>query len=499
MQFELEKGSLAKRSGDVAVLCIFASDTGTQKNDGLIAEALRRTYGRDTVLRLSDDGFSGEAGQTRLISTGSVLPCRYLLLVGLGKRREWSIDLLRDTAAQIAKEVDAVQAGVVAIELWKETIAGLSSTTRLRTVVEGMMLGAYRFDRYRQKKKKPFSVKKVVVISSRVDAALKQALQAGEAAGRATCFARDLANTPGNDLTPTALASIAQDVAKRAHLGCTVLGPTEIKKEKMGGLLAVAQGSEEPPRFIHLRYRPKGRIRKKIALVGKGVTFDSGGISIKTPKGMEKMKYDMTGAAVVIATIEVAAQLKLAVAIDAYIPTSENLPDGKAFKPGDIIKARNGKTIEIISTDAEGRLLLADALSYAGEQKPDAIIDVATLTGGATIAVGYLYVAMLGNDAKLNAKIKKAAATVGEGVWELPLDLRYLKQLTSGPADVSNGGAQPSTILGGAFLSQFVPDGIPWVHLDIAARAWADEETFLSVKGATAPMIPTLVSFLASL
>ncbi|MFA4875658.1 MAG: M17 family metallopeptidase, partial [bacterium] len=287
----------------------------------------------------------------------------------------------------------------------------------------------------------------------------------------------------------------AKQIAAECGLRCTVLKPDAIRRERMAGLLAVSRGSAEPPAFISLVYKPKGKPHGHVAIVGKGITFDAGGISLKPPRGMELMKGDMAGAASVLYAMQAIAALKPRAQVSAYIPAAENLPDGKAIKPGDVIKMRNGKTVEIVNTDGEGRLIIADALSYAADRNPDAIIDVATLTGGAAYCCGELYTLVLGSEQKLVDKLCRAAEAEGEPMWQLPIVEQYKKGYTSGIADLNNSGkSKAQTIMGAIFLREFVGK-TPWAHLDIAASSWADDELPIGPKGATGIMVRTLVEF----
>ena len=495
MQLKLAKGSLTISTADVVVVTCFeregSRDGGVDLNRALKGE-LNRV--------LTAQQFSGKEGKTVLIPTFGLIPAKFVLVVGLGKRKDCSLAVLRTIGAVIAKKCDAAKAASLAVTLERQSIGGLSPAMRLQVIVEGMLLGMYRFEQYREADARtPPSLKNVSFLVSGPAQSLEHALTIGQAIGNAVCFSRDLGNTPGNDMTPTILAREAKRVASEQKLGIEVWGPAEMKKERMGAFLSVAQGSVEPPALVHLTYRPRGKARAKVALVGKGVTFDSGGISIKPSKNMHEMKYDMCGAAVVLGAIEVIAKAKIPVAVDAYLAASENLPDAKAYKPGDIVTARNGKTIEIISTDAEGRLLLADTLTLAAEKKPDYLIDLATLTGGASYAVGELYAALLGNNQKLVDRLLKASTTAAEKVWQLPLEKNYLKGLTRGPADlVNSGGSTASTMTAALFLSQFVGD-THWAHFDIAACAWTTEDNTVNHKGATGAVLATLVAFVSSL
>ena len=309
-------------------------------------------------------------------------------------------------------------------------------------------------------------------------------------------FARDLISAPSNEMTPTIMAQKAREIARRKNVSCKVLDKNKMKEMGMNALLAVASGSHEEPKFIILEYAGGRKKEAPIVLVGKGLTFDSGGISIKPAEKMDEMKTDMSGGAAVMGVIMAAADLKLPLNITALIPATENLPGGSAYKPGDIIKSYSGKTIEVLNTDAEGRLILADALAYASEFKPEAVIDIATLTGACIIALGDDVIGMLGTDDKLKKEIDKAAQNTGELVWELPLWDSYHELIKSDIADYKNtGGRAAGTITAAAFLSKFVGD-YPWVHLDIAGPAWTSKDKAYIPKGAAGVAVRLLVEFL---
>ena len=313
----------------------------------------------------------------------------------------------------------------------------------------------------------------------------KDQIQNGVSIANAICFSRDIANSPGNVATPSYLAQSAVDISKRKNIKTTILDREEFTNMGMGALAGVAQGSDEPPKFIVIEYNNGGNQRPKV-IVGKGLTFDSGGISIKPASKMDEMKYDMCGATVVLGVFKAVSDLQPKINLVGIIPSTENLSGSKAYKPGDILSAYNGKTIEVLNTDAEGRLILADALSYASKHyNPEFILDFATLTGAVLVALGNIATGILGNDKALLKKIKKASKKSGEKVWELPLWSEYCKQVESTIADVKNTGApgQAGTIAGAAFLKAFVNKDIPWVHFDIAGTAWGVKPSNINPKG----------------
>jgi leucyl aminopeptidase len=355
--------------------------------------------------------------------------------------------------------------------------------------VEAALLAAWDFREYKSKTDdapEPGVVTNITILAHH-DAELKEferAVEHGRITARAANFARELQTQPGNVLTPTYLADAAKSMAAANGLKCTVLDKKAITKEGMKALLAVAQGSEEEPRFIILEHRGGGDSRP-VVLVGKGVTFDSGGISIKPAANMEEMKYDMSGAAAVIAAMQGIAQLNLKINVIGLVPSTENLPDGKAFKPGDVIGSHLGKTIEVVNTDAEGRLILADALSYASRYNPVAMVDAATLTGAVVVALGAHAIGLMGTDGALMDEVKAAGVRVGERCWPLPLWDEYRPQIDSDIADIKNsGGRWAGSITAGWFLKEFTGE-IPWAHLDVAGTAYKSEAVPYLRKGAT--------------
>ncbi|MCP4717239.1 MAG: leucyl aminopeptidase, partial [Deltaproteobacteria bacterium] len=325
----------------------------------------------------------------------------------------------------------------------------------------------------------------------------RTAVRRAEIICRGTLLARDLVSRPSNSATPTFLAGTARRVARKHGLACKVLDEKQAFKLGMGSYLSVARGTDEPARFIVLEYKPKRqKATATVALIGKAITFDSGGISLKPPGGMEEMKTDMAGGAAVLGAMQAVAALKLPVHVVGLVPATENLPSGHALKPGDIVKAMSGKTIEIISTDAEGRLVMADALHYAKRYKPAAMIDLATLTGACVIALGNDASGIMGTDERLVARIRKAADATGEKVWQLPLWDEYREQIKSDVADIKNvGGRAAGTITAGCFLKEFV-DEIPWVHIDIAGTAWLKKDNPYTPKGASGVGVRLLVEML---
>jgi leucyl aminopeptidase len=422
---------------------------------------------------------------------------RYVAILGLGQKRKVSQSSARAMGADIAKIANSIHAADASIVFEGKMIPGEDDALAMRAIAEGVVLGNYKFTAYKTKDddERPTLKRIKFLTDAKSTPRLIGEIQKGIDIASCQCRARDLVNTPGADATPSMIAREAEKIAKRCGLSITVLDEAGIKKERMGCLIAVSKGSAEPPRFVRLEYRPK-KPKGHLALVGKGITFDAGGISLKPPKGMEIMKDDMSGGAAIMYAMEMISQLRPKAAVTALIPLAENMPDGKALKPGDIITSRSKKTIEIISTDAEGRLVLADAISYAVDLKPSAIVEISTLTGGAAYCCGELYTLAMGTDDKLMKKVLSAAKRAGEYMWELPIVEEYMKGYTSGIADLNNSGkSRAQTILGALFLKEFACD-IPFVHLDIAAVSTSEDENSLIKKGGTGVMVRTLVNLI---
>lgn len=359
-------------------------------------------------------------------------------------------------------------------------------------VAEGALLGAYRFGRYKSASNGP-SVDRVAVLAGggkRVVDAVARGVRIAEG----QCLARDLVNEPGGALTPAAFAEVAVEVAERENLQVSVMDQDDITEAGLGGLLGVNRGSVQPPRFVQLTYEPVNP-RGTLAIVGKGITFDSGGLSMKTPEGMIGMKDDMAGAAAVLGAFSAFAAAGVRARVHGYLPLTDNMTGGDATRPGDVLRIRNGTTVEVLNTDAEGRLVLADALSLASEDRPDAIVDLATLTGAADVALGPLCAGLLANHDSWSAQIEAAAAAAGERVWRLPLIDDYRRWLESEVADMRNISRNRSagTIVASLFLSRFVGEGIPWAHLDIATTAWSNETRGTDLPGGTGYGVRLLV------
>ena len=440
-------------------------------------------------------GKEGETVYLHLLNNDR-LKAQRLLLVGVGEQGDYTrtqVSQMAGTAVRLLRGKSVKSLAIVPrIEAGVDDIAS--------AVVEGSIMATFDPDKYRTSDKEERTIERLVVASEGADeAALARGIERGRIIGEAVNLARDMANEPGAYLTPTMMAERAREVANELNLSIDVLDEERMQQEGMGSLLSVARGSDEPAKLIILKYTPEAPIKSDglLAFVGKGVTFDSGGISLKPGENMELMKYDMTGGATVIAAMQAIAKLKPPIPILGVVPATENLPSGKATKPGDVVRAMTGKTIEVINTDAEGRLILADAIAYAKKLGATRIIDMATLTGAVSIALGDVNAAVLGTDQELIDEIIAAGREAGEKFWQLPLDKEYSKQIKSDIADIKNvGGRKAGTITAAAFLKEFA-DGVSWAHLDIAGTAWGDDAKPYRSKGPTGIAVRTLIRIVA--
>jgi leucyl aminopeptidase len=449
---------------------------------------LDRAAGGVVARAIKSGDFKGKRDETALLYPGGAKPER-LLLVGMGKGGEVTRNTIRRAAAVAAKRARALGARQLAFAVAAEARNGVSARDLGQVVVEGAAQGAWTFTEMKAApppdEVKP-EVESITVVSDAKEAKdVASGRRVGDAIAAGHRLTRYLQMLPGNVCTPAYLADRAKQLADQYGFALTVLDRAQLAREGMGALLAVAQGSTQEPRFIVLEYRGGAAGDAPVVFVGKGVTFDSGGISIKPAQNMEDMKFDMSGAAAVLGTFDVLGRLKPKANVVGIIPSTENLPSGTAVKPGDVVKSHLGKTIEIINTDAEGRLILCDALSYIRRYKPAAVIDIATLTGAVVVALGQHAIGAMGTDEALLAEVRDAGERAGERCWPLPLWDEYRDMLKSDTADVKNsGGRGAGSITGGWFLREFV-EGYPWVHLDIAGTAYTDGEGPHQVKGPT--------------
>lgn len=482
-------------TGDVAIPCdVFALPLfETELRDADAFRAFDKALGGLLGRLATEERFEGKAGQALQVHTHGKTGAQRLLLIGAGKRPAFDAADLRHAAARAVRAATGASAKTLAIALPAEDDRALQFT------VEGVALGRYKFDRYlAEDARRPDTVEAVTLVgrdAARGDA-LQRVVRRAEIVAAAVARARDLVNEPAGVMTPRRMAEEAQKLAEKHGLEAKVLGPGECRSLGMGMYLAVAQGSDEEPRFIHLAWKPAGA-KRRVCLVGKGVTFDSGGLSLKPSQGMEDMKVDMSGAATVLNAIAALAQLQVPVEVHAVAACTENMPSGKAYKLGDVLRSMSGKTVEINNTDAEGRLTLGDAITYAQRLEPDEIIDFATLTGACVVALGPHTAGVMSNREELREKWLAAAKAAGEDMWPLPLTERLREQLKSDIADMKNTGERyGGALTAGLFLKEFAGE-TPWIHVDIAGPASADKEYGAVPKGGTGFAVATIVEFLA--
>ncbi|WP_457573773.1 leucyl aminopeptidase [Desulfolithobacter sp.] len=487
----IQTTSREPRSLSSDILVYFAAETGKKTPDCADPDIRK-------ILRVpwKNGDFNGKEGQVLLIYPSMVaglhkknIKAGRILVVGLGKgekldsaRRE-QLRLAGGTAARKGSSLKAREMVVVLPDS-----VDLPSRQVAECLTEGLILGNYRFDKYKSNSDDENGARPVERFilhpGGHGESAVRKGMARGRHAALAACTARDMANEPGNGWTPERFALYGNRLAREYGLRCQVLDKQEMEKLGMGGILAVNQGSATPPRLVILEYRTRKK-NPTLMLVGKGLTFDSGGVSLKPASGMEEMKYDMCGGAAVMAAMEAIAQEKPAgINVVALVPATDNMPSGTAIKPGDIITHYNGKTSEIINTDAEGRLILADALAYGVEKfKPDGVVDLATLTGAVIIGLGHHHTGLLANNDQLAGQLQRAGELAGEPLWRLPLGKEYRKQLKSEVADLKNTGGRPAgTITAACYLEEFVGE-VPWAHLDIAGTAWNFTEKSYIPKG----------------
>ncbi len=450
--------------------------------DGALREQMRRSR------------FQGKPGETLLFHTHKRLPSLLVLLVGLGKPASMEASTWRQVGATARRQAQEQRAKSMALFVEPDLDVQDSGAA----VLEGILLSGYAFQKYKSDNEKKSAIETFTLVgpSLKKNVRLSRALETVQHTVPGVFLARDLVNEPASVSTPTYLANQAKKLSDGNGLKTEVWGLNKIKAAKMSGLLAVSRGGPEEPRFIKLSYTPTAKPKKKIALVGKGLTFDSGGLSLKPAKSMETMKIDMSGGAAVLGTMRAIAALKPRVQVTGYVPSSENMPSGTAQKPGDIISYRNGKTVEVLNTDAEGRLILADALICAVEDKPDVIIDLATLTGACMVALGSRVAGLFSNNQQLTDALLASGKETGEQLWPMPLVKDYKDDIKSPIADIKNiGGGYGGAITAALFLEEFVSD-VPWAHLDIAGPAFSERALPYAPRGGTGFGVRTLVQYI---
>lgn len=498
MEIRVEHGSIEAADADVIVVNLFEGVTSPGGGTGAIDAALGGAI--SSLIALGD--VRGKAGELTLLHTFGKIAAPRVLIAGLGKQAEFDVDAVRNLSANVVRFLAKPAIKRIATLCHGAGIAGLPASACAQAIAEGAVLGSYRFTRHKSKRAEDgaeiASVALVEHESSRIPE-MRAAAERGAVMAAATNLARDLANEPSNHLTPTMLAERAAEVVSGARLTLSVLERSDMESKGMGSLLSVAKGSAQPPKLVCLSYKGRGGEGYDLALVGKGITFDTGGISIKPAGNMDAMKADMTGAASVIAAMQALAALGPAVDVVAVAPCTENMPGGNATKPGDVVSAMNGVTIEILNTDAEGRLVLADALCYARELGARRLVDVATLTGAATTSFGDVCFGIMTNDDTLATAVERAAAASGEKTWRLPMYKEYDDYIKSEVADIKNVATKGAgTIVGAKFLERFV-EGLPWVHMDIANVDMMDKDKGWISKGPSGISVRTMINLALSL
>jgi leucyl aminopeptidase len=492
--------STADPSTTKADAVVIAVATGTGKKGGpprLLtgSERVDEALGGSLAKTLQALGASGRAGELIQVASGGATKAAVVVAVGVGDG-DPTPEALRRAAAVATRSLKGRGTVVLALPT--------ADAAQTAAVAEGALSGGYDFVDFRRTSlagRKAAVVKLVVTVADR--AAGKAAVERGRILAEAAALVRDLVNTPPGDLPPATLAARATAAAKELGLSVEVLDEKALAKGAYGGILGVGRGSANPPQLTRIAYRPSKKSAKHVALVGKGITFDSGGLSLKPPTSMETMKSDMAGAATVLGAVLAAARLELPVAVTAYLPSAENMPGGNATRPGDVLTMYGGKTVEVLNTDAEGRLVLGDALVRAGEDSPDAIVDIATLTGAQLVALGSRTAGLMANDDDFRATVADCAAEVGEAVWPMPLPQELRDKIDSPIADLTNvgplGSREGGMLLAGQFLKEFVPEGTPWAHLDIAGPSYHGGEPYgYTAKGGTAFGLRTLVAVVES-
>jgi leucyl aminopeptidase len=488
---------ITKSKSDVIVLAFFEDQNISEPPLSIINDALN-----GLISQLFDKGeIHGKYKEITQIFTMGKIASPKLVMLGLGKESEINTQKIRVSVAEVCKYIQNIKEDQVDLLYCNDANQRINDTEIAQSIVEGAVLGTYKFIKHKNQEDKNVTgigTLNIIVDNENKLESFHQGSKRGLISSEAVVSVRDMVNEPANYMTPTIMADIATQTALKHGLTYEILGLEDIKRLEMGGLLGVSRGSQEDPKLIILEYKGNNSSSIDLALVGKGITFDSGGISIKPSENMGDMKGDMAGGACVIGVMGAIAQHKPKINIVGIIPATENMPSGSAMRPGDIIKIMNGKTVEIISTDAEGRLILADSICYALKRGAKIIIDIATLTGGCRVALGDICVGAFGNDQNLINKIILSGSHTGECIWQMPMNEEYRELNKSTVADLKNsGGRYASPIAAAWFLGEFAI-GSAWVHLDIAGTSMAEKDSGYLIKGATGIPVRTLINFILS-
>jgi leucyl aminopeptidase len=497
LEIAITTGDISQFEADAIILNLLE---GAENPGGILSVVDKALDGAISKL-IARGEIKGKIGENTLIHSLGKLPATRVVVAGLGKESELTQDKIRGVVAGTCQMLRGKNVKSIATVPQGAGVADITYEAASQAIAEGALLGLYTFRRHITKEPEHGEVEKLTIVEADESnlASLGEGCHKGEVLAGATILARDMGNEPSNYMTPTDMAQEAVGLAGTYGLQVEVLDKEQMKELGMGALLGVAQGSHQPPKFIILNYRGRDSNEIDITLVGKAITFDSGGISLKPAADMGEMKGDKCGGAAVVAAMAAIAQLKPVINVMALVPATENLPGGGALKPADILTAMDGRTIEIISTDAEGRLILADALGYARKHETKRIIDVATLTGACVVALGTVTTGVFGNDQELVDQVIAAGAEAGEKMWQLPIYDEYKEQNKSTVADIKNTGGRPAgAITAALFVGEFAGD-TPWVHLDIAGTNMIDKPRKYEVKGATGVPVRTLVNLVMAL
>ena len=493
MKITVATGDIARREGPAIVVNLFEGVTSPGGATGAVDQALD-----GAISRLIEQGeIKGKRGENTVIHTLGKLPAERAIVAGLGRQSDFDLNAVRSISAQTCRHLRRIGIQSASTIAHGAGIGGLDARACALALAEGSVMGLYKFDKYKSDDRAGTDLDELVLVEldrSRV-AALEDGVEEGIELAEAVNLCRDMVNEPANVMTPTRMSEVALEVAGEAGVRIEVLERSRMEELGMGALVGVAQGSPEPPKLIVLSYEGNpDDPTDRLGLLGKGITFDSGGLDIKTAAGMRAMKGDMAGGAAVIAAIRAVARLGLKVNATAIVAATENMPGGRAQRPGDVVKTMNGKTIEIDNTDAEGRLVLADAMAYVRSIGVERIVDVATLTGAMITALGTQYTGVFGNDQGLVDSVIAAGDAAGESVWQLPLPEEYKRIYRSDVADIKNaGGRAAGSIVGAQIIGEFA-DGAAWAHLDIAGTSNSDSTKGYNPKGATGVPVRTLVA-----
>jgi len=493
LEVKVVSGDIAKIKVGAAIVNLFE---GVQHPGGATG-AVDQALGGAITRLIAEGEIKGKLNEITLIHTLGKMEAERVVVLGLGKQEKFTLDSIRTAMAESCKFLRKLGVKQAATIVHGAGIGGMEAGKAAQALTEGCILGLYTFRKHITKEPEYREIEELLIVEhdGSKHAALEQGVRRGRILAEATNCARDMINEPANYMTPSDMAEVARGVCEKYGLECSILEREEMKNLGMGALLGVAQGSRQPPKFIIISYRGDDSSKTTLGLVGKGLTFDSGGISIKPSESMDEMKGDMAGGAAVIAAMRAIAEFKAKINVTGLIPATENLPGGAALKPGDVLKAMNGKTIEVVNTDAEGRLILADALCYARKLGLSPLVDVATLTGACHVALGDICSGAFGNNQETIARVIKAGEESGEKIWQLPMFDEYKEQNKSDVADIKNsGGRWGGAITAAQFLAEFSQD-TPWTHLDIAGTSYSSKERAYILKGATGVAVRTLVNF----